>query len=94
MSQASPVGFIIGEVRAWEFGSQPCGWVFAEGVSPDARLAGVGTALFNAIRQRFGKTGVTKIRTMISRTNHLMMAFFRSQGMMAGHYLQMEMDLE
>ena len=22
------VGFIIGEVRAWEFGSPPCGWVF------------------------------------------------------------------
>src|SRR5512134_2122335 len=23
------VGFIIGEVRDWEFGSPPCGWVFA-----------------------------------------------------------------
>ena len=23
------VGFIIGEIRAWEFGSPPCGWIFA-----------------------------------------------------------------
>ena len=23
------LGFIIGEIRAWEFGSTPCGWVFA-----------------------------------------------------------------
>jgi len=27
------VGFIAGEVRAWEFGSAPCGWVFALAVS-------------------------------------------------------------
>src|SRR5512145_178232 len=23
------VGFVIGEVRDWEFGASPCGWVFA-----------------------------------------------------------------
>src|ERR1035438_7856807 len=23
------LGFIIGEIRAWEFGSTPCGWAFA-----------------------------------------------------------------
>ena len=28
------LGFIIGEVRAWEFGSTPCGWVFALSVEP------------------------------------------------------------
>ncbi len=88
------VGFIIGEVRAWEFGSQPCGWVFAEGVDPEARLGGAGTVLFKAIKNRFQATGVTKLRTMIARNNHLMMAFFRSQGMMAGRYIQLEMDLD
>ena len=40
------VGFIVGEVRAWEFGSPPSGWVFALGVSESARLAGLGTMLF------------------------------------------------
>ena len=33
-------GFIIGEVRAWEFGSPPCGWIFALGVDPERRLQG------------------------------------------------------
>lgn len=28
------VGFMIGEVRDWEFGSPPCGWVFAIDVDP------------------------------------------------------------
>ena len=31
------LGFIIGEVRAWEFGSTPCGWVFALSVEPKER---------------------------------------------------------
>ena len=48
------VGFIIGEVRDWEFGSPPCGWVFAIDVDPGARQAGVGTRLLAAMRERFG----------------------------------------
>jgi GNAT superfamily N-acetyltransferase len=39
------VGFIIGEIRDWEFGSPPCGWVFAIDVDPRVRLGGVGTRL-------------------------------------------------
>ena len=27
-------GYILGEVRAWEFGSPPSGWIFAFGVEP------------------------------------------------------------
>jgi hypothetical protein len=37
-------GFIIGEVRDWEFGSAPCGWVFGLSVRTGARLAGWGRA--------------------------------------------------
>src|ERR1035437_10750121 len=43
------IGFVIGEVRDWEFGSPPCGWVFAIDVRPDARLAGLGTRLIEAV---------------------------------------------
>src|SRR6188768_3674399 len=32
------VGFVIGEVRDWEFGSPPCGWVFAIDVQQGVRL--------------------------------------------------------
>ena len=43
------LGFIIGEIRAWEFGSTPCGWVFALSVEPEMRLQSVATELFEAI---------------------------------------------
>ncbi len=87
------VGFIIGEVRAWEFGSPPCGWVFAISVDPGLRQAGVGGRLLAALTDRFRAAGVGHVRTMITRNNHLLMAFFRGHGMMAGPYIQLEMEL-
>jgi GNAT superfamily N-acetyltransferase len=88
------LGFIIGEIRAWEFGSTPCGWVFALSVEPDERLQNVGAALFEAISREFKKAGVSKMRTMVARDDRLPMLFFRSEGMMAGPYLQLEKDLD
>ena len=86
-------GFIIGEVRAWEFGSPPSGWVFALGVDPDARLRKVGSTLFDAICRCLKQSGVDTVRTMLARDDELNMAFFRSQGMMGGPFLQLEMSL-
>jgi GNAT superfamily N-acetyltransferase len=88
------VGFIVGEIRAWEFGSTPCGWVFALSVEPKIRLRNVGTALFEAISAEFKKAGVNKMRTMVARDARLPLLFFRSEGMMAGPYIQLEKDLD
>jgi GNAT superfamily N-acetyltransferase len=87
------VGFLIGEVRDWEFGSPPCGWVFAIDVLPDARLSGVGTRLLEAISALFRRAGVTKLRTLLASDNTLLLSFFRAQGMMAGSLIPLEMDL-
>lgn len=83
-------GFIIGEVRAWEFGEPPCGWVFAVQVRPQRRLSGLGTRLFEALCDAFRQAGVKKVRTLMSRENHLVLSFFRSQGMMAGPFTELE----
>jgi len=86
-------GFIVGEIRTWEFGSPPCGWVFAVNVSPDCREGGVGSGLLEAICQRFRKDGVGTVRTMVSRNDGLNLSFFRSQGMTAGPYMELEKSL-
>jgi GNAT superfamily N-acetyltransferase len=88
------VGFVIGEVRDWEFGSPPCGWVFAIDVQQGVRLDGIGTRLLEAIAACFRAAGVTKLRTMLMRDNTLILSFFRSQGMMAGPLISLEMDIE
>ncbi len=86
-------GYVIGEVRDWEFGSPPCGWVFAISVRPDARLAGAGTRLLEAICDSFRRARVSKLRTMLARDNQLILSFFRSQGMMAAPFIALEKDL-
>lgn len=88
------IGFIVGEARAWEFGSPPCGWVFALSVNPALRLSGIGSRLMEAISDHFRNAGVKKMRTMLSRDNHLLMSFFRSHGMMAGPYIELEKELD
>ncbi len=91
--QGGPVGFIVGEVRAWEFGSPPSGWVFAIHVKSDARLHGLGTVLFDALCARFRKAGAKHVRTMVAKDAQILMSFFRSQGMMAGPFIQLEKQL-
>lgn len=88
------VGFIIGEVRAWEFGSPPCGWVFALTVSPKAREMGVGKRMFEEISARLKQAGVTTVRTMVDRDNKLTLSFFRSMGLRTGRYIELEKPLD
>jgi ribosomal protein S18 acetylase RimI-like enzyme len=87
------VGFIIGEVRDWEFGSPPCGWVFGLSVKPSARLGGIATLMLETICAGFARSGVKKVRTLLSRDNGLVMSFFRSQGMVAAPVIALERDL-
>jgi len=83
-----------GEVRAWEFGSEPCGWVFAIGILEDRKLAGIGSRLLDNLCRQFKQQGVNKVRTMTAKQDNELLSFFRSQGMMAGPYLQLEKDLD
>jgi ribosomal protein S18 acetylase RimI-like enzyme len=87
------VGFMIGEVRDWEFGSPPCGWVFAIDVDPRARQQGVGTMLLTAMRERFERVGVRVMRTLLASDNPLILSFFRSQGMTAGRLIPLELAI-
>lgn len=93
-SNDAVVGFIIGEVRAWEFGSPPCGWVFALAVSPSARQLGIGQQMFEEISKRLKQMGVTTVRTMVDRDDKLTLSFFRSLGLCTGKYIELEKQID
>ena len=86
-------GYIVGEVRDWEFGEPPGGWVFGIGVRPRARLGGIGAALLAALCESFRGRGVATVRTLLPRDNALVLAFFRSQGMRAAPVIPLEKAL-
>lgn len=88
------VGYIVGAIRGWEFGSPPGGWVFGFAVEPNIRQQGVGEKLFMEISSEFKAMGAKTVRTMVPRQSPLHMAFFRSEGMVAGPYIQLEMELD
>ena len=93
LAEGRVAGFLIGEVRDWEFGEPPCGWVFAIDIDPQARQAGIGSRLLSALSTSLRRHGVRKLRTLLSRENTLILSFFRSQGMTAAPMIALEMDL-
>jgi GNAT superfamily N-acetyltransferase len=88
------LGFTVGEIRAWEFGSPPCGWVLALSVSPEHREQGIGTLLLDALCAELLKAKVTTIRTMVLGNDKVNLSFFRGEGLAAGPYIELEKRLD
>lgn len=88
------MGFIVGEVRSWEFGAPPGGWVLTLGVEPAQRVRGIGTLLFDVLCERLKGAGVSTVHTLLDRADTLNMAFFRAQGLMAGSVIELERPLD
>lgn len=91
--QGRVLGFIAGRVRSWEFGAPPSGWVVAINLARNKREAGLGTALLDRLCATFQTDGITKLRTSVARRDTVILSFFRSQGMTAAPYVELEMDL-
>lgn len=88
------VGFVVGEIRAWEFGSPPCGWVLALSVKPELRQQGFGTLLFETLCTQMKNDGVTTVRTMVLGNDKTNLSFFRGKGLAAGPYIELERRLD
>ena len=88
------VGFLFGQVRAFEFGSDPCGWIFAVGVPPDAARHGVASRLLAEANARFREAGIPVVRTMVRNDDLPVLTFFRSQGFAAGPFVELELSLD
>jgi ribosomal protein S18 acetylase RimI-like enzyme len=88
------LGHLLGEIRAWEFGSEPCGWIFAVAVDPDHGRRGLARGLCRHAMARFRAMGVPVVRTMVRRNDVPVLSFFRSMGFVAGPFTEMEKTIE
>jgi ribosomal protein S18 acetylase RimI-like enzyme len=86
-------GYLLGEVRAFEFGSEACGWVFAVGVDTGALRGGIATRLLSEACRQFAREGIATVRTMVRRNDVPVLSFFRSNGFVGGSFVQLELDL-
>ena len=87
-------GFLVGEVRAFEFGSEPCGWIVVMGVDPSYLRHGVASTLLQTACRRFEAAGVKTVRTMVRRNDVPVLTFFRTNGFAGGPYVQMESPVD
>ncbi len=87
------VGYVAGEVRSFEFGSPPAGWIFALAVAKAERRHGYAHALFMSAVEKMKRSRVATLRTMVSRDNVDVLRFFRGEGFVAGPYAELELSL-
>lgn len=87
------LGYIVGEVRRWEFGSPPAGWIFGIGVRRAQQRRGVGRELLDRAIAQFRSCGVETVRTMVRHDEVRVLRFFRSAGFVGGTYTELELGL-
>lgn len=85
------VGFLLADVRAFEFGSEPCGWILEVGVDPGQARQGLASSLLAEAVRRLRAAGVSTVRTMVRRNNVPVLTFFRTNGFAGGPYVQLEL---
>jgi len=75
------VGFIISEVRRWEFGrGGMTGWILILGVGHEYQGMGVGHKLSSTLLEHFRKKNITKIRTLVEWHEGELISYFKSLG--------------
>ena len=84
---------MIGEVRDWEFGSPPCGWVFAIDVDPRPAGRAWARSCWRRSAPAFGAVACASCAPCWRSDNPLILSFFRSQGMTAGRLIPLETGL-
>jgi len=74
------VGFMLGEVRAGEFGlEEPAGWIEVLGVDPDYRGREIGRRLLEGVLQNFRARHAKAVRTLVdTQTQAGLLRFFKS----------------
>ena len=75
------VGFMLGDVRAGEFGlEEPSGWIERFGIDPDYRGRDLGRQMFEAILSHFRASGATTVRTLVDERDAGVAGFLGALG--------------
>jgi len=91
------VGYMIGEVRLWEFGGgEKTGWIKILAVDPDHQRQGIGRRLGEELLKQFRRRGIRRVRTLVDSYSGELIAYFRSLGFQVLSMLPLEhtMDTE
>lgn len=84
------VGFMLGDVRSWEFGQHMCGWITDVGVDPNYQRMGVGRRLLAEFLDYFREKELKQVRTLVEWADGNIINFFNIMGFERGPFIQLE----
>jgi len=87
------VGFMIGEIRRWEFGQPFCGWITALGTDPDHQRLGIGRRLLAELLDYYRDKDLREIRTIVEWPDGDLLKFFHSMGFVRGPFVELQKSL-
>ncbi len=87
------VGFVIGEIRRWEFGQPYCAWITALGTDPDHQRLGIGRRLLAELLDYYRQRDLQEIRTIVEWADGDLLKFFHSMGFVRGPFVELQKSL-
>jgi ribosomal protein S18 acetylase RimI-like enzyme len=89
-AEGKVVGFILGDIRGWEFAIPKSGWIEIVGVDPAFQGKGVARALIEKLEIYFRNHNVERIQTMVNWNEGGLVGFFRSLGFERSEFILLE----
>ncbi|MBI3950603.1 MAG: GNAT family N-acetyltransferase [Acidobacteria bacterium] len=87
------VGFMIGEIRSWEFHQPPTGWITAMGVDAAYQRQGIGRRLLAEVLDCFREKKLENVCTMVEWSDGEVLSFFTAMGFDRGSFIELEKKL-
>jgi len=83
------VGFILGDIRGVEYGTEVGGWIDMMGVSPNCQSLGIGRNLVEVFCKECQGRGV-KVRVIVVSDDERLVKFWKSVGFHKGNLVSYE----
>jgi ribosomal protein S18 acetylase RimI-like enzyme len=87
------VGFLLGDIRGWEYGLPSSGWLEIVGVDPEYQGGGIGKKLVAAFVDYCRSGGVKSVYALIRDDDKRLAKFLRAAGLKRGHLVNFEQQV-